>query len=183
SADVAEHYRQKRQIPRENVVALDLPAGEDISRRDYDTKLVAPLRAALKERKEKVKVLLCIYGVPLRVGAAELSAKDKAELAKVDEELKEARLKASALARGLKAQNELGAKGAAETRKAMEAAEARATDLERKRGRIADNQSTAAVDNELMLLWWDDYDLRRFLINPLHWQSPEMSPRGKPQVL
>src|SRR5262249_29533083 len=117
SADVAEHYRQKRQIPRENVVALDLPAGQDVSRRGYDTKLVAPLRAALKERKEKVKVLLCIYGVPLRVGAAELSTKDKAELAKVDEELKEARLKASALASGLKAQNELGAKGAAETRK------------------------------------------------------------------
>jgi uncharacterized protein (TIGR03790 family) len=183
SADVADHYRQKRQIPRENVIPLDLPTGEDMSRRDYDTKLVAPLRAALKGRKEKIKCLLCIYGVSLRVGPAELSAKDKAELAKVDEELKEAKQKAIALARGLKDLNELGAKGAAETRKAMDQAEAKAKDLERKRGRIADNQSGAAVDNELMLLWWDDYDLRRFLINPLHWQSPEKAGKGKPQVL
>src|SRR5215471_9693010 len=94
SAEVAEHYRQKRQIPSKNVISLDLPTTEDISRRDYDTKLVAPLRAALKERKEKIKVLLCIYGVPLRVGAAELSAKDRAEVAKIDEQLKAAKEKA-----------------------------------------------------------------------------------------
>src|SRR5262245_29683720 len=100
SADVAEHYRQKRRVPREDVISFDLPTTEDISRRDYDTKLVAPLRAALKERKEKIKVLLCIYGVPLRVGAAELSAKDKAELARVDEELRSAKEKAKALGRG-----------------------------------------------------------------------------------
>src|SRR5262249_51899167 len=72
SAEVAEHYRQKRQIPRENIVSLDLPTGEDMSRRDYDTKVVVPLRAALKQRKDKIRVLLCIYGVPLRVGPADL---------------------------------------------------------------------------------------------------------------
>jgi uncharacterized protein (TIGR03790 family) len=183
SAEVAEHYREKRQVPRENVISLDLPTTEDISRRDYDTKLVAPLRAALKERKEKIKVLLCIYGVPLRVGAAELSAKDRAELAKVDEELKAAKEKAKALGRGAKDLDNVGAKGAAETKKALEEAEAKVKDLERRHGRIADNQSTAAVDNEIMLLWWEDYELRRFLVNPLHWQSPEKSPTRKPQVL
>src|SRR5262245_32674803 len=97
SAEVAAHYLQKRQIPRENAISLDLPTSEDMSRRDYDTKLVAPLRAALKGRKDKIKVLLCIYGVPLRVGAAELSAKDKAELSKVEAELKAAKEKAIAL--------------------------------------------------------------------------------------
>jgi len=183
SAEVAEHYREKRQVPRENVISLDLPTTEDISRRDYDTKLVAPLRAALKERKEKIKVLLCIYGVPLRVGAAELSAKDRAEVAKIDEELKAAKEKAKALGRGAKDLDNVGAKGAAETKKALEEAEANVKNLERRRGRIADNQSTAAVDNELMLLWWDDYELRRFLVNPLHWQSPEKTRTRKPQVL
>jgi uncharacterized protein (TIGR03790 family) len=183
SAQVAEHYRQKRGVPAENVISLDLPKVEDISRRDYDAKLVAPLRAALKERKEKIKVLLCIYGVPLRVGPAELSEKEKAEIAKLDEELKATKEKAILLARGLKELDELGAKEANETRKAMEQAEARAKDLGQRRNRISNNESQAAVDNELMLLWWDTYPLRRFVINPLHWQSPESTGKSKQQVM
>src|SRR5205823_747641 len=68
SRTLAEHYCQKRNVPKENIVALDLPKSEDITRADYDQKLVAPLREALKGRKDKVKVLLTFYGVPLRVG-------------------------------------------------------------------------------------------------------------------
>src|SRR5262245_20648339 len=66
SRAVAEHYRSKRGVPSENVIVLDLPTTEDIGRKDYDAKMVAPIRAALKTRKEKIKVLLSIYGVPLR---------------------------------------------------------------------------------------------------------------------
>src|SRR5437764_424802 len=62
SSSVADHYRVKRGVPKENVIDLDLPKSEDISRRDYDAKIVAPVRAALADRKERVKVLLCIYG-------------------------------------------------------------------------------------------------------------------------
>ena len=43
SRQVADHYCAKRGVPKENVIALDLPKGEDISRRDYDAKLAAPL--------------------------------------------------------------------------------------------------------------------------------------------
>src|SRR5262245_66448010 len=57
SRQVAEHYCAKRGVPKENVVELDLPKGEDISRADYDTKLAGPLRGALKEQKEQVKVM------------------------------------------------------------------------------------------------------------------------------
>src|SRR5436190_3970188 len=87
SLEVAEHYSAKRGVPKENIISLDLPAGEDISRKDYDEKLAGPLREALKEKKEKAKVLLAVYGVPLRVGRPEMTEEEKAALAKIDAEL------------------------------------------------------------------------------------------------
>src|SRR5262249_6117796 len=79
SREVADYYCARRGVPKDHIVALDLPAGEDIRRRDYNTKLGAPLRAELKERRDQVKVLLCVYGVPLRVGRQEPSADEKEE--------------------------------------------------------------------------------------------------------
>ena len=71
SIEVAEHYLAKRQVPRGNLILLDLPKGEDMTRKEYDEKLAGPLREALQARKKQVKVLLTVYGVPLRVGGQE----------------------------------------------------------------------------------------------------------------
>jgi uncharacterized protein (TIGR03790 family) len=70
SLKVAEHYCAKRGVPKDHIIALPLPTGEDISRKDFDEKLRDPLRAALKDKREQVKVLLTVYGVPLRAGAS-----------------------------------------------------------------------------------------------------------------
>src|SRR5262249_43686572 len=97
SLAVAEHYQQKRSIPKENFIALDLPVTEDISREDYDRKMVAPIRAALKDRKDSIQCLLCIYGVPLRVGGKASTDDEKGQLAKVDAETRSVREKSKAL--------------------------------------------------------------------------------------
>src|SRR5215218_10060910 len=68
SRQVADHYIAKRGVPKGNVIVLDLPKGEDISREDYDKKLAEPIRVALKDKKDEAKVLVTTYGVPLRVG-------------------------------------------------------------------------------------------------------------------
>src|SRR6187402_1588231 len=68
SRDVAAHYMRLRAVPAENLILLDLPFTEDITRADYDARLASPLRQQLRERKLRPKVLLTIYGVPLRVG-------------------------------------------------------------------------------------------------------------------
>src|SRR6516164_1985985 len=60
SRELADHYMKARGVLTENVVTLDLPKEEDISRKDYDEKLVKPLREALKDRKDKVKCLLAM---------------------------------------------------------------------------------------------------------------------------
>ena len=191
SAEVAEHYRAKHGVPKENTVVLDLPVSEDISRKDYDTKIVAPVRAALKDRKEKVKVLLCIYGVPLRVGGKEPPEKDRAELANVQTELKKAQDRTTEFAAAVKKleadakkdPKSDAAKDLADAREKLKKAQAEQQGLERRRNWLSYAESQAAVDNELMLLWWDDYELRRFQINPLHFQVPDDYRKNMPPVM
>ncbi len=163
SADVAEHYRTKRGVPKENVILLDLPKTDDISRHDYERKMVAPIRAALKDRKDKIKVLLCIYGVPLRVGGPEPDEKEKAELAKVQgelgplrERLKQAQEQIKQLGPAAKKEpaSAIG-KEAAQLEAERSKLQQQEQRLERRRLSLSHAESHAAVDNELMLLWWD----------------------------
>lgn len=159
SRAVADHYCVKRGVPRENVVELDLPTGEDISRDDYDQKLVAPLREAIRPRLAEVKCLLTVYGVPLRVGPKQPTEAEAAELAAVKREIEE-------------------------TRKASDGgAKARLARLEQRRMILAHQESTAAVDSELMLLWFPPYPLARWQPNPLHWQYPTGRRKPSPRVL
>jgi len=76
-------------VPTENIILLDVPTSEDINRKDYNAKIVAPVREALKEKKGQAKVLLSIYGIPLRVGSVELSDDEKTEVKKLDLEIQE----------------------------------------------------------------------------------------------
>jgi uncharacterized protein (TIGR03790 family) len=188
SREVADHYVAKRGVPKENLIGLDLPEGEDISRADYDNRLVAPLRAALKDRKDRAKVLLTVYGVPLRVGRPEPSADEKAELEKMQPLLTYYPSRLHALAEEIKAL-EAKAKGAAEppplTRRRAErdAVQKLLTALDARRQYITHNESQAAVDSELSLLWWDDYELYRWQLNPLYFQVPEKVRASRPPVV
>jgi uncharacterized protein (TIGR03790 family) len=44
-------------------------------------------------------------------------------------------------------------------------------------------ESEACVDSELSLLWWDNYDLRRWQLNMLYFQVTDTLREGKPPVL
>lgn len=161
SREVADHYLKLRKVPKENVVELDLPAGEDISRADYDKKLLGPLRDALKDKKAAVKVVLTVYGVPLRVGTQELTAGEKDRLKEIRADLADAR---KTLADAEKADPKDDAK--------IKTAKAAVENLTRRERNLTKPESTAAVDSELMALWLDKYPLDRWIINPLNWQAP-----------
>src|SRR5437868_1690601 len=94
SRAVADHYCARRGVPRENQIVLDLPTGDDISRADYGSKIVAPLRAALRDKRDRAKVLLTVYGVPLRVGPATPTPAEQAALEKLKPELAETQQRA-----------------------------------------------------------------------------------------
>lgn len=85
SRALAKLYRELRQIPEENLLGLDLPLADDMSRDDYDKQLVAPLRAEFSKRGwwqlgrdssgttlasfNRMRVIACMKGVPLRIQA------------------------------------------------------------------------------------------------------------------
>ncbi len=160
SREVADHYVAKRKVPAENVIELSLPKGEDISREEYDAKLAGPLREALKDKKDACKVLLCVYGVPLRVGPQKPTKDEQAQVDKLKPELDEARKKVEASKKDNKPEEA--------------AADQRTVDrLTREIAQLQHDQSTAAVDSELMCLWWAKYETARWQENPLYWQVSE----------
>ncbi|MCU0705480.1 MAG: TIGR03790 family protein [Fimbriiglobus sp.] len=170
SRDVAAHYVMKRKVPAENVIELSLPKSEDISREDYNTKLAGPLREALKGKKDACKLILCVYGVPLRVGAQMPSREEKEQVEKLKPELDEAKKRAD---------------DAKKDKKADEAAAAQRTvdRLNRQIANLQYDQSTAAVDSELMCLWWPKYELTRWQMNPLFWQVSDADRKKSPTTL
>lgn len=161
SGRVAEHYLAKRKVPAANLVLLDLPSGEDISRADYESRLAGPLRKALADRKDAVKVILTVYGVPLRVGRQESTADEKAELAKLAPELDAARKAVEKLEK-----DKADAKDVAAARRTRDF-------LDLKRRSLSHDESHAAVDSELMLLWRDSYPLDRWVMNPFYFRRPD----------
>src|SRR5262245_41105057 len=176
SRQVADHYIAKRGVPKEQVVELDLPKGEDISRADYDTKLAGPLREALKDKKDDVKVLVTTYGVPLRVGPQLPNEEEKKALEKLRPELAEARKKLAELEKTKKDGGSVDAKELASAQESV--------DTLQKRERILSHaESNACVDSELMLLWWGKYPLVRWVANPLYMQASEGYRKSAPAVV
>lgn len=85
SRALAVTYREARRIPEENLVGLDLPLSDDISRVDYESLLATPLRAHFDQKGwwqrgrdssgnllagfNRMRVIACMKGVPLRIAA------------------------------------------------------------------------------------------------------------------
>lgn len=166
SVELGDYYCEQRKVPRENIVSLMLPRTEEMTREDYDRFLVAPLRDALSARKSKLKCILLMSGVPLRVGVKKPTDEQKAKAEELKPQLAAAKEKtaskdAAVSARGKSDQAKL---------------QAEILFLEQR-------ESQASVDSELMLLWWDNYPLARWILNPLHWHAGDKLSRGKPPVL
>ncbi|MGQ9921261.1 MAG: TIGR03790 family protein [Desulfobacca sp.] len=69
SRAVARYYAAKRQVPLANLVGVNAPTTENISRADYELVLAEPLRQQVRQFQSQGRqpVLLLVYGIPLRV--------------------------------------------------------------------------------------------------------------------
>ncbi len=83
SRKLAEIYREARKIPKDNLIGLDMPTSQDISREDYERSILIPLRGQFGAREwwqrrsegggvtlptfNKIRVLVIMRGVPLRI--------------------------------------------------------------------------------------------------------------------
>jgi uncharacterized protein (TIGR03790 family) len=184
SREIALHYCDKRGVPRDHILSFDLPAGEDISRALYEERLAAPLRNQLKDRRDKVKVLLSIYGIPLRVGPASPSAEEKTELDKVRKDIEPLRKQHEELQKTIKSLAEKKEAKELEARKKERTAlEAKLNALDQRVRWLSHSESQAAVDSELALLWHTGFDLRRWQMNLLYWQVEDELRKDKPPVV
>jgi uncharacterized protein (TIGR03790 family) len=71
SLALARHYATRRGIPSAQILQLDLPEQDTISRKDYEQRVIAPVREALQSKglTKTIRVLVPTYGMPLRVDA------------------------------------------------------------------------------------------------------------------
>lgn len=78
SLAVAAHYAAQRAVPTGQIIRLDLPFRDALTRQEYEDLVVTPLRRILEERKlsSSIRVLVTTYGIPLRVEAPHLSAEE-----------------------------------------------------------------------------------------------------------
>jgi uncharacterized protein (TIGR03790 family) len=69
SQALARYYAAKRQVPGDNLLAVNVPAGENISRDDFDMQLAEPLRQKARQLQTQGRkpAVLLTYGIPLRV--------------------------------------------------------------------------------------------------------------------
>jgi hypothetical protein len=80
SREVAVYYAEKRRVPSANLVGVEVPFSEDMSRQDYDQKLAPPVRQAAARLRDqgRTPAVLLVYGIPLRVGPAAATAAETA---------------------------------------------------------------------------------------------------------
>lgn len=88
SRDLAETFRKARNIPEDNLIGLEMPAAQNISREDYIGKIQNPLRSEFDKRSwwsrgkdangvllptsNDIRVLVLMKGIPLKILPAPL---------------------------------------------------------------------------------------------------------------
>jgi uncharacterized protein (TIGR03790 family) len=190
SKAVAEYYCARRGVPKENVIYLDLTANEDISRTSYDVSLAKPLRDALASKKDKVKLILTTYGVPLRVGPTTPSDADKAQLAKLQPQIDALTRQRDAVYAQITA---LSPKAASDKTVANQVTALKAQynqfvnqlgSLNLSKRWYTHAESVASVDSELANLWATTTEYRSYQLSPLYFRvSPSQAKLMPPAVM
>ena len=93
SRELAEFYAQRRNIPAERIIAVDLPyPAEEIPFDDYDTRVAPALRKQLRDKglRDTVTCLVTFYGVPLRIARRVNTPEQQRELTVVQQEMQKA---------------------------------------------------------------------------------------------
>lgn len=95
SLAVAEHYAAQRGVPARQIIKLNLPFRDRLTRQEYDNLIVTPLRRTLEDRNlsSSIRVIVTTYGIPLRVDAPELSVDERRWLADVQSLVKQSRVR------------------------------------------------------------------------------------------
>lgn len=67
STEIGAYYRAKRDIPRDNVLFIDVSRTEEVTNSEYSSSIEAPVRAKLKGLRKKIDFIVLTKGVPIRI--------------------------------------------------------------------------------------------------------------------
>jgi len=165
SLDIAGYYCSKRNVPKQNILALPLGPSltDDISRDDYDSRLAEPIRKklSLPEFTGKIRCLLTIYGVPYRVGKRPPLAGRRQRLKKLRQQLKMQQSNLEQILQNKASDtNEPNDKNETQIRLVI-------ARLKSEIDRINGVETNAAVDSELSMVLFGPYELYRWQPNRL----------------
>lgn len=76
---LARYYMEQRKIPVENLLLIQTSQQETVARDAYDSSIAAPVGAVLA-KQPRLRCVVTMFGIPLRVGPAELNFSEKANL-------------------------------------------------------------------------------------------------------
>jgi uncharacterized protein (TIGR03790 family) len=153
SAELGQYYCQRRNIPKENTLALSLgkTLANSISRDDYDKNIAEPVRERIagQEPGQPIRCLLTTYGVPYKVGP-------RGPLKEKQEQLKQLEITAGQYEKQLR--NSQAADVNASIRKELGRVK---TEIDW----ISGKETDAGVDSELSMVLFGPYELYRWQPN------------------
>jgi uncharacterized protein (TIGR03790 family) len=184
SLPLAKFYCQQRGVPLDNIFNCDVTTEDEISRDDYEAKLLIPLQKFLAQ-KPAITTLVSIYGMPLRVAAPAIPFEQRAAWEPLQKDFR-AKEKLYKEKTDPAVRMKLSPMDQAKLDKDLVTLKASRDDAEKLMKEKEPKplaEAMACVDSELMLVKWEKYDLKRFIFNPLHWQFPESKRAKLPPVM
>ncbi len=156
SVSLANYYLEKRGLPKENLLKVQIDKKEICSRRDYKKKILSPVKKYLERRELKnepraIRCLLLMYGMPLKVASTELSAIEKKQQRLLKEQQD-----------ALKKEHETPGKNDSEKKDL-------AVKLKKVKTALKSfhwNRELASLDSELALVLAGNYELHGWQLNP-----------------
>lgn len=184
SVALGEFYCQQRKVPMDHLIRLDLPDTEEMSRADYETRLLAPVKEKLKSYQQQDIILLTTYGVPIRVGNATPKPDDATRLELIKKELKKHHDDLSSANDEIRKANEAGEKAKARLYDG-DVARLKQTimTLEQQAMQLDQRESNAAVDSELAMMWYPPYPLARWQLNTRFFTITESARAKMPRLV
>lgn len=154
SVELAGYYMDKRGIPKDNLIRINVSNNEVCSRKDFDNYIAAPVRKFLLNRQGQgqIRCLVTIFGVPLKVESPELTKLKKIELTKLQVEL---------MALQEQQKRYVDPQGVEAKRKQQQV-----DTLQARIKAINNEDQSAAVDSELALVKVASYPLQGWVTNP-----------------
>jgi uncharacterized protein (TIGR03790 family) len=164
SEELGQYYCQRRNVPKENILALPLGKilADSISRDDYDKNIAEPIRKRIADQApgQPIRCLLTTYGVPYKVGPRGPLKDEQERITQLEATAGEyeKQLKNSHLADvNAIINNEL-------------------TGIKSEIDRISGRETGASVDNELSMVLFGPYELYRW--QPNQWNRHSNYPEG-----